>query len=327
MAPSPCTVRGTHQFEIVGYSLIKGFAAGEYVRSGSFAVGGYRWSVRFYPGGFSAPHRAYVSAFVKLTSKNARAWARYDLRLVDRCTGLSRSVHHAAEPVVFVYSAPPPPGKCKPKRGARKFMPRSELEASAYLRDDRLTIECVVDVVADEARVPEAVALCKLRLPPSDLAKHLGELLLNQQHGDQAADVTLAVQGEIFRAHRVVLAARSPVFMAELFGDMKEKAMDRIAVDDMQPVVFRALLHFIYTDVLLLPGDLDGDDDYREMVRHLLEAADRYGMERLKLICESILCRSVDGATVETTLALADRHYCEALTDVCLQFKSLELDG
>ena len=132
-------------------------------------------------------------------------------------------------------------------------------------------------------------------------------------------------KGEIFRAHRVVLAARSPVFMAELYGQMKEKATDRIAIDGMQPVVFRALLHFVYTDTLRLPGDLDGED-YREMVRHLLEAADRYAMERLKLICESILCRSVDGATVETTLALADRHYCQALTDVCLQFLSLGLD-
>lgn len=76
-AVPPCTVRGTHQFEIVGYSLIKGWAAGGYVQSGSFAVGGYRWSVRFYPGGFSAPHRAYVSAFLKLASPNARAWAPY----------------------------------------------------------------------------------------------------------------------------------------------------------------------------------------------------------------------------------------------------------
>ena len=37
------------------------------------------------------------------------------------------------------------------------------------------------------------------------------------------------------------------------------------------------------------------------MVRHLLEAADRYGMERQ---CESILSRSLDGSSVETTLTL-----------------------
>ena len=82
----------------------------------------------------------------------------------------------------------------------------------------------------------------------------------------------------------------------------------------------------MYTDVLTIPGDMEGDD-YKEMVRHLLEAADRYGMDRLKLMCESILCRILDGSTVETTLALAEQHYCTTLKDVCLQFMSLGLQG
>ena len=244
MPSSTCTVRGTHQLEIVGYSLIKGLAAGEFVRSGTFAAGGYRWSVRFYPGGFSAPHCTYVSAFVKLMSNNARAWARFDLRLVDRATGLSRSVYRAAQPVVFDYSVWHK--RSKGKRGARAFMPRSELEASAYLRDDRLTVECVLDVVADEAQVPETVALCQLRVPPSDLSKHLGDLL-NQP--DQA-DISFDVRGEVFHAHKVVLAMRSPVFKAELFDATTEGTATglRMRIDNMEAQVFKTLLHFIYTD-------------------------------------------------------------------------------
>ncbi|GJN39073.1 hypothetical protein PR202_gb28167 [Eleusine coracana subsp. coracana] len=46
------------------------------------------------------------------------------------------------------------------------------------------------------------------------------------------------------RAHRCVLAARSPVFMAELLGDMRETAAREVEVED----VFRALVQFIYTD-------------------------------------------------------------------------------
>ncbi|CAN6354620.1 unnamed protein product [Urochloa humidicola] len=321
MVSPPHTVRGTHQFEIVGYSHIKDFAAGEFVRSATFAVGGYWWSVRFYPGGFSPPHCAFVSAFLKITSKDARAWARFDLRLLDRATGLSRSVLRAAVPVVFDYSAPHK--KCKGKRGARAFMLRSELEASPYLRDDRLTIECVVDVVVAEAAAV-APPPRQLKAPPSDLSKHLG-VLLDQK---DLADVAFDVRGEVFHAHKAVLAVRSPVFMAELYlyGGMKEDGMESIVIDDMQPVVFGALLRFVYTDVLMVPGDMEGDE-YREMVWHLLEAADRYGMERLKMICESILCRSLDGNTVEMTLALADQHYCKALKDVCVQFMSLGLEG
>lgn len=46
------------------------------------------------------------------------------------------------------------------------------------------------------------------------------------------------------------------------------------------------------------------------MEQHLLEAADRYGMHRLKLICEDRLCQYIDVNTVATTLALAEQHHC-----------------
>jgi speckle-type POZ protein len=36
------------------------------------------------------------------------------------------------------------------------------------------------------------------------------------------------VDGETFIAHRCILAARSAVFMAELFGPMKEETADDI---------------------------------------------------------------------------------------------------
>jgi speckle-type POZ protein len=49
--------------------------------------------------------------------------------------------------------------------------------------------------------------------------------------------------------------------------------------------VFRSLLHFIYTDSL---PEID-DRDRTAMAQHLLVAADQYGMERLKLICEYVL--------------------------------------
>ncbi|KAM3370199.1 hypothetical protein ACQJBY_017844 [Aegilops geniculata] len=87
----------------------------------------------------------------------------------------------------------------------------------------------------------------------------------------------------------------------------------------MQPAVFEALLHFIYTDSL--PAMVDpGRGDYREIVMHLLVAADRYAMERLKVICESILCKNIDAKTGVTTLALADQHHCNRLNDACIQF-------
>ena len=103
--------------------------------------------------------------------------------------------------------------------------------------------------------------------------------------------------------HRCVLAFRSPVFRAELFGPMKEKAENLIRIDDMEPAILEALLHFIYTD--RLPDSCS--DGRNPAITHLLVAVDRYGVERLRLLCESKLSEAIDVETVATTLALAER--------------------
>uniref|UniRef100_A0A8R7P9H2 BTB domain-containing protein n=1 Tax=Triticum urartu TaxID=4572 RepID=A0A8R7P9H2_TRIUA len=96
---------------------------------------------------------------------------------------------------------------------------------------------------------------------------------------------------------------------------MKEaRTLRRVTIKDMQPDVFSALLHFIYTDTLP-----EGDKN-TEMIRHLLVAADRYAMERLKLVFKSILCQNLNVDTMVTTWALADQHSCDKLKDACLEY-------
>ncbi|XP_066344490.1 BTB/POZ and MATH domain-containing protein 1-like [Miscanthus floridulus] len=128
----------------------------------------------------------------------------------------------------------------------------------------------------------------------------------------RGTDVTFSVAGELFHAHRCVLAAWSPVFEAELFGPVKEEATQPIRIDDMEPTIFEALLHFIYTDSCNAGGNV--------AMQHLLVAADRYGLDRLKAICEDKLCHAIDVETVATTLTLAEQHQCVQLKDGCLRF-------
>lgn len=56
------------------------------------------------------------------------------------------------------------------------------------------------------------------------------------------------------------------------------------------------------------------------MAQHLLAAADRYGIERLRLLSETRLCEDLSINSVATTLALAEQHHCFQLKDVCLKF-------
>ena len=93
-----------------------------------------------------------------------------------------------------------------------------------------------------------------------------------------------------------------PVFRAELFGAMKEGTSTAVVrVDDMEADVFRALLHFVYTDTL--QEDCHGVKQQKEaaMAQHLLVTADRYNLERLKLICEEKLCKHIDAVSVATS--------------------------
>ncbi|KAK1648066.1 hypothetical protein QYE76_065871 [Lolium multiflorum] len=77
------------------------------------------------------------------------------------------------------------------------------------------------------------------------------------------------------------------------------------------------MLEFIYTDSWPLLVDAD---EAVEMTQHLLVAADRYGLERLKLICEDMLCDRIDTSTVATTLTLAEQHGCRVLKQACIYF-------
>lgn len=85
----------------------------------------------------------------------------------------------------------------------------------------------------------------------------------------------------------------------------------------------QALLHFIYWDSLPDMQELTGMNTKWAttlMAQHLLAAADRYALERLRLICEASLCEDVAINTVATTLALAEQHHCFQLKAVCLKF-------
>lgn len=89
---------------------------------------------------------------------------------------------------------------------------------------------------------------------------------------------------------------------------------------------FQALLHFIYWDVLPDMEELTGMNSMWAstlMAQHLLAASDRYGLDRLRLLCEANLCEDVTINTVATTLALAEQHHCFQLKSVCLKFIAL----
>ena len=71
-------------------------------------------------------------------------------------------------------------------------------------------------------------------MPPSNIGRHLGSLL----EKGIATDIRFEVDGETFKAHKLVLATRSPVFRAQLLGPMRDTNTTCIKVEDMEAPVF-----------------------------------------------------------------------------------------
>ncbi|KAK3120689.1 hypothetical protein QOZ80_9AG0692100 [Eleusine coracana subsp. coracana] len=312
------TVPGSHVLAIKGYCRTKALGKGEFISSASFRVGGCRWSILYYPDSRGPTNAGWISVFLQLDKcpgVDARAWCR--LVLLDAAGDLVPAHGLAVDGIHrFSPKAGAAAGASSTTWGCHRLITRKALEGSAYLKDDCFRVRCDVTVYKDIRREDAAAAAGRfVAVPPANMSRHM-ERLLRTGNG---ADVTFEVAGTTtVAAHRSILAARSPVFMAELFGPMKENAASAwVRVDDMEARVFKALLYFVYTDEM--PDEEEGEDKV-VMAQHLLVAADRYSLDRLRLMCEDRLCRLVDVSNVGTVLALAEQHECQGLNKACFRF-------
>ena len=96
----------------------------------------------------------------------------------------------------------------------------------------------------------EGPKIYSIPVPPSDINKDFGKIL----ESGKGSDVSFEVDSEVFAAHKLVLAARSPVFRAQLFGPLKDKNTHRIKVEDMEAPVFKVLystsLYIVYIHIV-----------------------------------------------------------------------------
>ncbi|CAN6373099.1 unnamed protein product [Urochloa humidicola] len=295
------TAIGRHEFKVEGYSCYKGLASGRAIYSGEFRVGGHCWKIIYYPGGFKKESADWISFRLyqhpSAADDDSEVKAEITLSLLDK----------DGHPVPLYTSAS---GQCTfsrgPKRwwGFERFIKREDMD-SLYLKDGYFCIRCDVTVVL-ETREESVV-------PPLEMHQHLGDLLDSKI----GVDITFDVGSETFVAHKNILAARSPVFMAEFFGGpMKESVASRVRIHDMEPRVFKAMLHFIYTESV--PEIARGEDKI-VMAQHLLVAADRYALGRLKSICVANLRMWVNKSVAVTTLVLAEQHGCPQLKEACFK--------
>ncbi len=175
--------------------------------------------------------------------------------------------------------------------------------------------------ISEDASEEDLFALCKasdiFHLPHlQDIVKNLQneeEFLnpsigtyLNDETGKRAkwlflnretlSDVRFKVEDTVVHAHKVMLKSRCE-FMAGMFsGVFAESSQTEIKIEETSLECFLALLEYIYTDHSPIEeGDAVG----------ILVIADRYGLERLKNLCELYITKGVDVAVANS---IAEAH-------------------
>lgn len=185
-----------------------------------------------------------------------------------------------------------------------------------------------VSVVADSVNISGQSNIIQFKVPECKLSEDLGLLF----DSEKFSDVTLAVGGREFQVHKAILAgklygmspfdtqltlnliprtARSPVFAAMFEHEMEERKQNRVAITDVDHEVLKEMLRFIYT------GKAPNLD---KMADDLLAAADKYALEKLKVMCEEALCVNLSVETAAETLILADLHSADQLKAQTIDF-------
>jgi speckle-type POZ protein len=246
----------------------------------------------------------------------------------------------------------------------RKFVKKSILEdpARGLLLNDTIIIRYQIELVVSTGgalarQITNERPSKSVVVPPPNLGAHMLRLFEDRLH----TDVVFEVESNQLAAHKIILSARSPVFKALLTGPMLEGAsfissssllskrapipmdlplahlihiatrsrrsitgqQDMVVIKDIKAPVFKILLHFAYADDL--PEEIQGTKLDVPLAQHLLAAADRFQLLRLRCICEARLCDSVSVETAATTLALAEQNNAKELKRVCLDFVSKHL--
>ncbi|XP_014237849.1 speckle-type POZ protein A-like [Trichogramma pretiosum] len=156
------------------------------------------------------------------------------------------------------------------------------------------------DFLSDESIDTYAVSVPKYHFDGIYLDKNLSDVKLRSSCGKEIP------------AHRIVLAAASPVFKAMFNHDMLENKTQSVDMNDISYDTAVEMLRYIYTGAVKnheIPFIID-----------LSAAADKYQLESLKNKCEQILGSKLSAENAIVILKVADKYSMKNLKQKAVDF-------
>jgi speckle-type POZ protein len=190
--------------------------------------------------------------------------------------------------------------------GSNPIQPNSGTGWSKAIRREDLLRRAVADSVAVRLTIgigsePYAAAVSRRRDCPAEPGSALAHDMAALLDSGDGADVVLRVAGRDFRAHKLVLGARSAVMRAMLDGRFKEgAAAEPVELRDIEPETAEQLLRFVYT------GGVRGEPGF-DMWAALLVAADMLDIKDLFLVAQHRLAADMTKQSALACVAVAVR--------------------
>ncbi|XP_078054666.1 kelch-like ECH-associated protein 1A [Mustelus asterias] len=139
---------------------------------------------------------------------------------------------------------------------------------------------------------------------PSRALSVMQELRRDRQLCDVMVRVVHGGKDKTFAAHRIVLAACSPVFKAMFTCNLKERQAPEVKIHGIHPIVMERLIDFAYTSRVSMSA---------QCVMHLLLASTMYQVDGVVNACCDFLIKNLDSANAIGICHFAEQIGCTEL--------------
>lgn len=183
--------------------------------------------------------------------------------------------------------------------GFKNFITKNMLLNSGLLINDTLKVYCSVifseknDFTGDFYQpMIQPPAICN----EHTLSVNFESLLTNQIHFDA---VLITKDDKKFYAHKIILAARSPVFNRMFQHTYIYYKVYVCEIGNLNGKIVEEMLHYIYSDKC---------DNLKELAEDLLVAAVQYDLKGLRFKCEKVLSENLSIKNATRILILAEMY-------------------
>lgn len=172
-----------------------------------------------------------------------------------------------------------------------------------------LNLTIISDTITKDSQTTPVIVIPESR--PNELAKELEAMFCDKRHTDFKIICRSGTESKEIDVHKVILAARSPVFAAMLEPHTDESQNSCVVYEDIHMECMKEMLFYCYSG---------RSPQLSTMAFDLLAISDRFQLVGLKDMCGQVLQMGLTADNVCKNLVLADMHSAFDLKNDSIRF-------